>query len=109
MADQFVSCGRKTNSGSGSTNFVINHGHAIRSTFAPSRVTHFMRTTQPSANDSVVLLTIATVPSECQDWIYGRRTRHAVAPADPSDSPEAGLCPSQNLAAVAACGFRRNQ
>src|SRR5579863_9458776 len=42
MADQFVSCGRKTNSASASTNFLISHGQAIRSTIALSRVIHFM-------------------------------------------------------------------
>src|SRR5206468_11952583 len=39
---QSVSCGRKTNSASGSTNFLINHGHATRSTLTFSRVIHFM-------------------------------------------------------------------
>jgi hypothetical protein len=65
-ADQFVSCGRKMNSGSGSMNFVINHGHAIRSTFAFSRVTHFMRLPL-NLNDTTAILTLATESSECQD------------------------------------------
>src|SRR6266852_9099806 len=37
-----VSGGTKRNSGFLSTNFLINQGHAIRSTFAFSRVTHFI-------------------------------------------------------------------
>src|SRR6516165_1773739 len=37
------SVGTKMNSASLSTNFLINHGHATRSTLTYSRVIHFMR------------------------------------------------------------------
>src|SRR5688572_14461006 len=39
------SLGTNRNSAFGSTNFAISHGHAMRSTFAFSRVTHFNETT----------------------------------------------------------------
>src|SRR4029077_7101187 len=42
---QSVWWGRNTNSASGSTNFLMSHGHATRSTLIFSRVIHFIRYT----------------------------------------------------------------
>src|SRR6516164_6128771 len=43
-----LSAGTKTNSASLSTNFLINHGQATRSTLTRSRVIHFIEHLQPS-------------------------------------------------------------
>src|SRR5438105_7296343 len=53
------SAGTNRNSASGSTNFLISHGQATRSTFTRSRVTHFIRHLLSVARDRIVALDLS--------------------------------------------------
>src|SRR2546428_7333683 len=55
--------GTNRNSAFGSTNFLTSHGHAIRSTFAFSRVTISLKSSLSRVSTQVVHLCILSIPT----------------------------------------------
>src|SRR5436190_19081163 len=78
-----LSVGTYRNSAFGSTKRVINHGHAIRSTFAFSRVTHF--TISPRAASPRAYMSFLRPREEAfyQGGRFDRRARRLVLSSKP--------------------------